>query len=104
MLQASNRIVNRYFATFVLVLLLRLCYYNVRCILLVTKGVNKISRLAEVRKTKGLSQEKLAAISGVHRVTIARIESGKISPNICTLEKLSSALKVKVGELIERAG
>ena len=66
--------------------------------------MNEISKLAEVRKTKGLSQEGLAKISGVHRVTIARIESGKISPNVCTLEKLSSALKVTVGELIERAG
>ena len=60
-------------------------------------------KLAELRKSKGLSQEKLAKLSGVHRVTIARMETGKISPNIRTLEKLSAALKVKVSELIEKA-
>jgi transcriptional regulator with XRE-family HTH domain len=46
----------------------------------------------------------LAKASGVHRVTIARMETGKISPNIRTLEKLSAALGVKVSELIEKAG
>ena len=68
------------------------------------KGVKKISKLAEVRKSKGLSQETLAKLSGVHRVTIARYETGKSFPNIRTLERLSDALKVKVGELIEKVG
>lgn len=63
-----------------------------------------ISRLAEVRKAKGLSQEKLAKLSGVHRVTIARYESGKCLPNIRTLERLSDALKVNLGELVEKVG
>ena len=73
-------------------------------ILFVTKGVKPISKLAQVRKEQGLSQERLAELSGVHRVTIARIETGEISPNVRTLEKLSGALDVPVSELIERAG
>lgn len=73
-------------------------------ILFVTKGVTIISKLAQVRKEQGLSQERLAELSGVHRVTIARIETGEISPNVRTLEKLSGALDVPVSELIERAG
>lgn len=68
------------------------------------KGVDKISKLAQVRKEHGLSQERLAELSGVHRVTIARIESGEISPNVRTLEKLSGAMEVPVTELIEKAG
>ena len=68
------------------------------------KGVDKISKLAQVRKEHGLSQERLAELSGVPRVTIARIESGEISPNVRTLEKLSGAMEVPVTELIEKAG
>lgn len=71
---------------------------------LLQKGVKPISKLAQVRKAQGLSQERLAEISGVHRVSIARIETGEISPNIRTLEKLADALQVAVSELIEKAG
>ena len=68
------------------------------------KGVFSI-RLAEIRKSKGLSQDQLSKLSGVGRVTIARIETGKISPNLQTLEKLAAALGVCVCELIaEKAG
>ena len=58
-------------------------------------------RLAQVRKSKGLSQEALAKLSGVHRVTIARIETGKASTKVDTLQRLSVALGVTVDELIE---
>lgn len=71
---------------------------------LLQKEVKPISKLAQVRKAQGLSQERLAEISGVHRVSIARIESGEISPNIRTLERLATALGVTVNELIEKAG
>ena len=61
-------------------------------------------RLAEVRKAKGISQERLARLSGVSRLTIARIETGITSPTIITLKKIADALCVTVGELIgERA-
>ena len=63
--------------------------------------MTQISKLAILRKSKGLSQQKLAVLSGVHRVTIARIETGKLSPNIRTLEKLSDALKIPVRLLVE---
>ena len=66
--------------------------------------MSNISKLATVRKDKGFSQAQLAQVSGVHRVTIARIETGKISPNIRTLELLAEAMGVGVGELIEKAG
>ena len=68
------------------------------------KGVCGI-KLAELRKSKGLSQDQLSKASGIHRVTIARIETGAISPNLQTLEKLAAALGVCVCELIsEKAG
>ena len=61
-------------------------------------------KLAKVRASQGYTQSKLAELSGVHRVTIARIESGEISPNVRTLEKLAKALNVKVDELLGKAG
>jgi len=38
--------------------------------------------LKQMRIEKNISQEKLSEISGLHRATIARIESGKIGWNI----------------------
>jgi transcriptional regulator with XRE-family HTH domain len=42
----------------------------------------------------------LGARSGVHFVTLARIEAGTMSPNLATLEKLARALGVTVRDLI----
>ena len=66
------------------------------------KGVTHISKLAEVRRQKGYSQEALSAMSGVHRMTIARFESGKAIPKLSTLKKLSETLGVPIDELIDR--
>ena len=65
------------------------------------KGVASI-RLAEIRKSRGLSQYALAELSGISRVTIARIETGKVNPTLQTLEQLAAALGVTVGELVDR--
>jgi transcriptional regulator with XRE-family HTH domain len=59
-------------------------------------------KLAEIRKAHGLSQYALSELSGVSRVTIARIESGTYNPTLQTLEALAAALGVSVGELIDR--
>ena len=62
--------------------------------------MKKISKLAEVRKSKGLSQAKLAEKSGVHRVTIARFETGASTITAATARKLASALGVAVDDII----
>lgn len=62
----------------------------------------KIARLAEVRRDKGMSQQALATASGVHRVTIARFETGKASPNVQTMAKLAAALGVTIDEIVDR--
>jgi DNA-binding XRE family transcriptional regulator len=64
------------------------------------KGVCHIS-LADIRRKRGLSQDQLAKLSGVHRVTIARFETGKISPKLKTLERLAAALGVPIGKIID---
>ena len=78
--------------------------YNLPCTDIVTKGVNKINKLATIRKERGLSQEQLSALSGVHRVLISKYENGSVAPTVRNLQRLSDALKVPVDELIDRKG
>lgn len=68
------------------------------------KGVCIIERLAQVRRARGMSQLALAKASGVHRVTIARIECGTTSPKAETLKRLADCLGVLVDELIGTGG
>jgi len=54
------------------------------------------SSIKEARKRKGLTQEALAAASGVSRITVARVESGQIrGVRAGTLEKLCGALDLE---------
>jgi UDPglucose 6-dehydrogenase len=54
-------------------------------------------------KRQKISQEELAARSGINRGYLARLETGRHDPTITTLEKLAKALKVPVGEATEVA-
>jgi ribosome-binding protein aMBF1 (putative translation factor) len=45
------------------------------------------------RKTLGLSQVQLAELTGVRQETLSRIESGKHSPTVRTVEKIDRALQ-----------
>lgn len=57
-------------------------------------------RVREVRLEQGMSQEKLAAESGVALRTIARIESGE-DCLVGTASRLAEALDLDVAELLE---
>ncbi len=65
--------------------------------LLAYKGVR---RLKIVRAQRGLSQRQLEDISGVHHVSIARIEMGQLDPRLSTVRKLAKALNVTISELV----
>ena len=65
---------------------------------------NLNNRLKEIRIARGMSQNELAKVSGVHRVSIARYEIGKLSPNAKNLIRLSNALGVTIDELMKKAG
>jgi len=54
-------------------------------------------RIAELRIEKGLTQARLAELSGVGYGHIARIEQGRYSVGIDTLGKLGEALGVELG-------
>ncbi len=49
-----------------------------------------------------MTQEQLSVASGVHRVTIARIETGEASPMAETLKRIADALGVSMDELIDK--
>lgn len=57
--------------------------------------------LRSARRTFGWSQERFAEIAGLDRSYVGEIERGKVSPSLMTLEKLSTALGMKVSSLIQ---
>lgn len=54
------------------------------------------------REAAGLSQEELARVSDVSRVSIARYESGKREPTLTIAAKLAAALNCSVDDLVDR--
>jgi transcriptional regulator with XRE-family HTH domain len=58
-------------------------------------------RIKILRERQKISQEELAARSGISRGYLARLETGRHDPTITTLEKLAKALKVPVGKLLK---
>jgi transcriptional regulator with XRE-family HTH domain len=57
-------------------------------------------RLKEWRERRGLSLRKLAQASGVHYVSLVRIEADRLDPRLSTLLKLCRALKISIDELV----
>lgn len=57
--------------------------------------------LKELRKSKGLSQEKLSELSGVSRITISLLENGMTNPTLDTLAKVSKALDISPSAIIK---
>jgi ribosome-binding protein aMBF1 (putative translation factor) len=49
-------------------------------------------RLVTGRRAAGLSQDQLAKLAGIRQETLSRLESGKHSPTVRTLEKIERAL------------
>jgi len=59
-------------------------------------------RLKEWRERRRLSLRKLAMLSGVHYVSLVRIEAGRLDPRLSTLLKLCDALHINLVQLIGR--
>jgi transcriptional regulator with XRE-family HTH domain len=58
-------------------------------------------RLVEVRKKKGITQEDLAYASGLSLSQIARIETSRINPTLCTIVVIARTLKIHPKELLD---
>jgi transcriptional regulator with XRE-family HTH domain len=59
------------------------------------------SRLRELRNERGLSLRALANESGLNFNTLSLIENGKTSPNVSTLQRLATTLKVPITAFFE---
>lgn len=59
--------------------------------------------LRKVRLEKGLSQEALADLAGLHRTYIGSVERGERNISIDNIERLAEALGCQVTELLKRA-
>ena len=57
--------------------------------------------LKEIRKLKGLTQEKLAEMLGMSPRQMSRLESGENFPSVETLEKLSLYLEIDLKTLFD---
>lgn len=61
-------------------------------------------RIRNYRNQLGLSQEKLAELSGCHHTYIGQIERGEKNATIESVAKISAALKISLSELFEKVG
>lgn len=56
--------------------------------------------LRRLRAQKGISQEELADLAGLHRTYVGSVERGERNISIDNIEKLANALGVKVTDII----
>ena len=61
-------------------------------------------RIRNYRTDKGLSQEKLAELSGCHHTYIGQIERGEKNATIESIEKIAAALNISLSKLFEELG
>lgn len=60
------------------------------------------SRIAELRRERGLNQEQLAELALLSRVTIAKYESGRVEPGAQALSRIADALEVSTDVILGR--
>lgn len=58
------------------------------------------TKLQNLRKQQGISQERLAELSGLHRTYISSLERGKRNPTLTTLSAIATALNVDMSYLV----
>jgi len=57
-------------------------------------------RVRELRSTKGITQEGLAELTGLSRQYIGDVERGTRNISLVNIEKIASALKITLSELL----
>ena len=59
--------------------------------------------IKELRKEKGISQNKLSLLTKLNRGYLHKLENDQISPSVDMLEKISEYLEIKVSDIIAKA-
>jgi transcriptional regulator with XRE-family HTH domain len=57
----------------------------------------------DLRASRGMSQEDLAFVTGMHRSYVGGVERGERNPSLIALSRVASALGVRTWELLQRA-
>jgi transcriptional regulator with XRE-family HTH domain len=57
--------------------------------------------IRRIREGRGLSQEELAALAGLHRAYIGHIERGEKNIGLKNIEKIAKALNIKICVLMD---
>jgi len=60
-------------------------------------------RLRETRRKKGISQERLADLAGLHRTYVSGVERGERNISLVNIERLAIALDVAMSDLMPDA-
>ena len=58
-------------------------------------------KIKELRTKRKLSQDELAELSNLHRVTIAKYESGTVEPSASAIKRIAEALDVSTDYLLD---
>lgn len=59
-------------------------------------------RIAQLRRERGMNQEELAELAMLHRVTVAKYETGQVEPGALAIGRIADALGVSTDELLCR--
>jgi transcriptional regulator with XRE-family HTH domain len=57
-------------------------------------------RLRQIRQIRGLSQEQLADLVGLHRTYVGSVERGERNVSIDNMERFAQALEIDLTELL----
>ena len=60
------------------------------------RAIRVAFEIRRLRDKKGLSQRQLAELVGITQSAIARLEGGRISPSLPTLDRIATALGAEV--------
>jgi transcriptional regulator with XRE-family HTH domain len=58
-------------------------------------------RVRSLRAKAGISQEKLAELSDLHRTYISGVERGERNPSLTSISRIARALNVSLSEVVE---
>ena len=56
--------------------------------------------IRKLREERGISQERLGEISGLHRNYIGGVERGELNPTLRTIRRIAAGLGISASELI----
>ena len=60
-------------------------------------------KIKEIREARGLTQDQLAELASLNRVTVAKYESGRVEPGAQALARIADALEVSTDMLLGRS-